>query len=476
MAYPISDVTRRVVYTGSAGTGPYSFTFEILANTDILVYKNTTLLTLTTNYTVTINSNGTGYVTLTSAATSSDNITIVGDRAIQRATDFVTGGDLFANTLNDEFDSLVIFAQQVDEKADRSLKAPVTDPTDVNMVLPLKANRSNKYLGFDSDGNPVAVAGTSSTPGTMGSQNSNNVSITGGSITGITDLAVADGGTGASTASGARTNLSAAQSGANSDITSITGLTTALSASQGGTGITSVGTSGNVLISNGTAWTSSALPAALTGMYGQVFTSSGTFTIPSGVTAVKVTVVGGGGNGGNAGAYSGAGGGGGGGVAIKYVTGLTAGGTVTVTVGGIAGTSSFGAHCSATGGSTASNVGTNTSSSGGSGGSGSSGDLNLSGTSGSNGIYYSACCVGTFWGGGTGGAASGSPNSSGQYASAIGSNPFGSYPSAGMFGGGGQAGSGAATGYGNGGGGARGGTSGTVTGGAGKAGIVIVEW
>jgi len=31
--------------------------------------------------------------------------------------------------------------------------------------------------------------------------------ITGGSITGITDLAVADGGTGASTAAGARTNL-----------------------------------------------------------------------------------------------------------------------------------------------------------------------------------------------------------------------------------------------------------------------------
>jgi len=157
MAYPISDVTRRVVYTGSAGIGPYSFSFEVLANTDIQVYKNTTLLTLTTNYTVTINSNGTGSVTLVSAATGSDTITIVGDRAIQRATDFVTGGDLFANTLNDEFDSLVIFAQQVDEKADRGLKAPVTDPTDVNMVLPVKASRKGKVLAFDStSGDPVA--------------------------------------------------------------------------------------------------------------------------------------------------------------------------------------------------------------------------------------------------------------------------------------------------------------------------------
>jgi len=43
--------------------------------------------------------------------------------------------------------------------------------------------------------------------GTIATQAASNVSITGGSITGITDLAVADGGTGASTASGARTNL-----------------------------------------------------------------------------------------------------------------------------------------------------------------------------------------------------------------------------------------------------------------------------
>ena len=40
-----------------------------------------------------------------------------------------------------------------------------------------------------------------------------SVSISGGDITGITDLAVADGGTGASTAAGARTNLDVDQAG-----------------------------------------------------------------------------------------------------------------------------------------------------------------------------------------------------------------------------------------------------------------------
>ena len=50
-----------------------------------------------------------------------------------------------------------------------------------------------------------------------------------------TPVTVAQGGTNATTAAGARTNLGAASSGANSDITSLTGLTTPLSVARGGT-------------------------------------------------------------------------------------------------------------------------------------------------------------------------------------------------------------------------------------------------
>ena len=156
MSVPISNVTRRVVLAAS-GTGPYSFTFEILANTDISVYKDDTLLTLTTDYTVTINTNGTGFVTLTASPTGATQIAIVGDRAIQRTSDFTTGGDLFATTLNDELDSMTIFAQQNAEGVDRALKAPQTDPTNISMTMPRASVRAGKVLSFDSNGNPAAV-------------------------------------------------------------------------------------------------------------------------------------------------------------------------------------------------------------------------------------------------------------------------------------------------------------------------------
>ena len=93
-----------------------------------------------------------------------------------------------------------------------------------------------------ASGQALVSTGGSSTPtwstlGTMAAQNSTTVAITGGTITGITDLAVADGGTGSSTLS------------ANAVL-----LGNGTSALQ----TVAPGTSGNVLTSNGTTWTSAS--------------------------------------------------------------------------------------------------------------------------------------------------------------------------------------------------------------------------
>jgi len=159
-------------------------------------------------------------------------------------------------------------------------------------------------------------------------------------------------------------------------------------------------TNGNVLTSNGTTWTSAAAPQP--GLGGiTVFTSNGTFTIPSGKTVVKVTVIGAGGGGGYA--LSGSGGGGGG-FAMKYLTGLTPGNTLTITVGtggatsgGTGGSSSVASGTqtittlTSTGGSGGSGLNASSSAWGGAGGTGSNGDINIAGTVGGNGALFLGC-------------------------------------------------------------------------------------
>ena len=97
--------------------------------------------------------------------------------------------------------------------------AAVVDVTNTFNFQPLDAELTAIAALATTDGNFIVgngstwVAESGSTArsslglGTIATQAANSVSITGGSITGITDLAVADGGTGASTAANARTNL-----------------------------------------------------------------------------------------------------------------------------------------------------------------------------------------------------------------------------------------------------------------------------
>lgn len=230
--------------------------------------------------------------------------------------------------------------------------------------------------------------------------------------TNISALPVTQGGTGSSTASGARANLGTVADTATNGIAVRTGANTLTPRSvTAGTGISVTngdGVAGDVVVANagvtsliagtGISISSATGDATITntgvtsvnGSTGDVttggyilraYTSPAVWNRPSNLRAVKFTVVGGGGPGGTGIPTNGASGGGGGGASIGYLSGNSIPAmapSYTVTAG--PGTNSVGALISATGGSTGINAGPGT----GNirtvpGGSGSGGNINING-------------------------------------------------------------------------------------------------
>jgi hypothetical protein len=234
------------------------------------------------------------------------------------------------------------------------------------------------------------------------------------------------------------------------------------------------GTTGNVLTSNGTAWTSAAAAAGGGDYVMQVYTSPATWTKPASVKAVKVTVLGGGGGGGGSRAPSPgyaetAAGGAAGGGSTEYLDASAIPGPVAVTVGSggagapapgsggtstgsTGGTSSFGAFLSATGGA-------GSSATVGAGGTGSGGQINITGCSAGFGVRTSTPSLNSEGGGG-----------SFMFAAGFGRSGTPSPPT------GGNSGEAATANTGCGGGGSTSSASPTPrSGGAGGSGLVIVE-
>jgi hypothetical protein len=152
-----------------------------------------------------------------------------------------------------------------------------------NAIRALMSHLKNWQSGVSGDSLPIASGGTGAVTASAArtalsvaasGANSDITSLTAvTSITGLTTpLSVAQGGTGGSTASAAKTSLSAASSGANSDITSITGLTTPLTVAQGGIGAGTL-TSGSVIVGAGTSTPTFVAPTTTGNV---LFTTNGT--------------------------------------------------------------------------------------------------------------------------------------------------------------------------------------------------------
>jgi hypothetical protein len=150
MPLEITDEPRRVQYAVS-GAGPYFFEFAVIDEDDIAVYGDDDELLIGGDYTVALNEDGTGDITLLDPD-AWDIVTLLGARPYIRATDFATGGDFRADTVNLEFNNFQIQIQQLLEAFGRSLIFPPS----VEGLQHLPTDLAGQFLAFDEDGQPIA--------------------------------------------------------------------------------------------------------------------------------------------------------------------------------------------------------------------------------------------------------------------------------------------------------------------------------
>ncbi len=162
----IASLTNRNDYVGNGSVSVYSYTFRIFSSSDLLVSKMdtngvVTTLALTTDYTVSgVGDLGGGSITLVAGnLPASFALTIRRVVSLLQPTDLRNQGDFFPEAHEDEFDRLTMMAQQFQDVLSRSLILPETEAgAGFNLTIPAKVKRALMGMGFDVNGNPIAIA------------------------------------------------------------------------------------------------------------------------------------------------------------------------------------------------------------------------------------------------------------------------------------------------------------------------------
>lgn len=161
----VSNTTNRTSAVGTNAVGQeVAFSFPINATSDLVVMTRVTAdgteatLTETTDYTVAINGDSGGTVTMVTAIATTSEIHLIRVTPKTQSRDLVAGGSFDAENVEDSFDKLTKLVIELFNDRTRSLRAPDTDGSSTDLELPDAISRANRYLYFDGNGDPTVVA------------------------------------------------------------------------------------------------------------------------------------------------------------------------------------------------------------------------------------------------------------------------------------------------------------------------------
>ena len=141
----IASSTRKAgPFTGDGASTIFAFSFKVFSAADLYVVKAATatraetVLTLTTDYTVSLNAdqnnNPGGTVTLTSVLASGHTLTLTSSVGYLQPTDLTNQGGFYPQVITTALDRLTILAQQLKEKLDRAAVVPISSTLTVDAL------------------------------------------------------------------------------------------------------------------------------------------------------------------------------------------------------------------------------------------------------------------------------------------------------------------------------------------------------
>ena len=153
----IPNEVLRSDHTGNGVTTSFPYGFKIFSNTEIVVYVDTVLKTLTTDYSVTsVGEESGGSVVFVVAPANGAAVALIPTIAFKQDTDLVNSTAFFQDRIETQLDKCVRQAQINKSGIQRTIRAPEAE--NVDLELPSVSERSTRVLAFDAFGVPVAQA------------------------------------------------------------------------------------------------------------------------------------------------------------------------------------------------------------------------------------------------------------------------------------------------------------------------------